>query len=567
MELVQSAERRVPLYHEYREEYLIDVVRDLFHKGEHPAIVFIFGRELCFETARLLKSCRRFTTDEEREEIARRCDAVLLDRGIARDLRPLLLHGIGIHHAGLLPRYKRLVEELVLDRLLKFVVSTETISAGINLPAKRVVFPSLRKVIKGTPRLLTSAEYHQMAGRAGRPQFDTEGLAITLAPEEVTQEIKKETKEAQKGRLAVDLAKIRRSAYGRARADAARNQTVVWDDEVHKKLVEGRAAPLRSQTQITADQILAIGLPDLACLAPVPGCPVPGCQAPDAAAAPEPAATCLAPPGAPPGERTPSKDEAVPAEMDPSIEAVPLPASMNLHVYTVIDHLLMEPRARAETRRRLEHYVENLVALGIVDEHGQQKSGEIIRELRGVDGPFVHHCLMNHDLGYEGVRQLVEFLVDHDTIHNILARRGDDKKREWMRNRLRERRADEPQVSWQDVEVEYEQRFPRELSLVELIHQEFTGRVPHPELHGGKVQKKIWADMEETGDGFMDFIERYDLATEEGNLFSYLARVMRTAKMLFATTGLAECQALEERVREKLAVIDPRVVAEIAKER
>jgi hypothetical protein len=253
--------------------------------------------------------------------------------------------------------------------------------------------------------------------------------------------------------------------------------------------------------------------------------------------------------------------------MDPPIETVPLPASMNLHVYTVIDHLLMQPRARAETRRRLEHYVENLVALGIVDGHGQQKSGEIIRELRGVDGPFVHHCLMKHDLGYEGVRQLVEFLVDHDTIHNILARRGDDKKREWMRNRLRERRADEPQVSWQDVEAEYEQRFPRELSPVELIHQEFAGRVPHPELHGGKVQKKIWADMEEAGDGFMDFIERHDLATEEGNLFSYLARVMRTAKMLFTTTGLEECQGLEERVREKLAVIDPRVVAEIAKGR
>ena len=73
-------------------------------------------------------------------------------------------HGIGIHHAGILPRYKQLVEQLALERLIKFVVSTETIAAGINLPARTVVFPSLRKFIKQQPRLVTAAEYHQMAG-------------------------------------------------------------------------------------------------------------------------------------------------------------------------------------------------------------------------------------------------------------------------------------------------------------------------------------------------------------------------------------------------------------------
>src|SRR5215831_16551461 len=127
MKLVASDQRRVPLYHEFREEYLIDCVRALGEAGDVPAIVFTFGREQCFERARLIKSCRRFTTDEEKKKIEEACAQALLDRGAASELRPLLVHGIGIHHAGILHRYKQLVEELVLARLVKFVVSTETI--------------------------------------------------------------------------------------------------------------------------------------------------------------------------------------------------------------------------------------------------------------------------------------------------------------------------------------------------------------------------------------------------------------------------------------------------------
>src|SRR6185312_12900128 len=104
--------------------------------------------------ARLLKSCRRFTTDEEKAKVDAMCDEALLPSGASRELRPLLTHGIGVHHAGILPRYKQLVEALALERLIKFVVSTETIAAGINLPARTVVFPSLRKFIKQAPRMV-----------------------------------------------------------------------------------------------------------------------------------------------------------------------------------------------------------------------------------------------------------------------------------------------------------------------------------------------------------------------------------------------------------------------------
>jgi superfamily II RNA helicase len=161
---IDSRERRVPLEHQFKEELLIDVVKQLAHDGDVPAIIFCFGRELCFEVARLLKSCRRFTTDAEKDEIDKRCDAALLPAGVAKELRPLLTHGIGVHHAGILPRYKQLVEELTLERKLRFVVSTETIAAGINLPADG-----------GVPG---AAQVHQegaAAGDAGRVPPDGRG--------------------------------------------------------------------------------------------------------------------------------------------------------------------------------------------------------------------------------------------------------------------------------------------------------------------------------------------------------------------------------------------------------
>ncbi|HEY0191295.1 MAG TPA: DEAD/DEAH box helicase, partial [Kofleriaceae bacterium] len=236
MALVDSRDRKVPLVHEFREEMLIDTVRQLAFSGDVPAIVFVFGREQCFEVARLLKSCRRFTTDEEKARVEKLCDEALLASGVARELRPLLTHGIGIHHAGILPRYKQLVEQLALERLIKFVVSTETIAAGINLPARTVVFPSLRKFIKQQARVITAAEYHQMAGRAGRPQFDDRGLAITLAPEAVVSDLKKELKDAAK-RPAYDESKVKRSVYSRHRSDAQRKGDIIWTPELHAELV------------------------------------------------------------------------------------------------------------------------------------------------------------------------------------------------------------------------------------------------------------------------------------------------------------------------------------------
>jgi hypothetical protein len=526
MHLVESRDRRVPLVHDYREQFLVDVVKDLAHTGDVPAIVFVFGRELCFEVARLLKSCRRFTTDDERAKIEAACAETLLPTGAARELKPLLTHGIGIHHAGILPRYKQLVEQLALERLVKFVVSTETIAAGINLPARTVVFPSLRKYIQKQARLVTAAEYHQMAGRAGRPQFDDKGLAITIAPEEVVSDLRRELKDAGR-RPGHDEAKIRKSLYNRARSEAQRKGDVIWTPDNHAELVRGEPAELRSRTKITAEQVLAIGLPDLTTTV------LPGVQLID-----------------------PSK--LVARDIDP-VEAS-LPPSMRLDIVTVIDHLLLDERERRGHHKLLAQLVANLRALGVLDEHGRQVAGHMIRDLQGIDGLFVYYVLFNEQLDYEDVRALLEYLVDHDVVQRILDRKDEDKKRDWIRARLRELRIDNPQVSWEDVEAQYEAAHPRELSRIEQIHARFAASVPHPELHGGKRQKAIWAVMEDEQLGFLDLVEREGLQHEEGSLFTYLIRVMNFARKLGEASQLDQFGEVGDRIRAVLARVDARML-------
>jgi len=524
MALVESRERKVPLVHEFREEMMIETVRELAHTGDVPAIIFVFGREQCFEVARLLKSCRRFTTDEEKAKVEAMCDEALLPSGEAKELRPLLTHGIGVHHAGILPRYKQLVEALALERLIKFVVSTETIAAGINLPARTVVFPSLRKFIKQAPRMVTAAEYHQMAGRAGRPQFDDRGLAITLAPEQVVSDLKKELKDAAK-RPAYDETKVKKTVYGRARAEAQRKQDIIWTPESHAELVRGEPAELRSKTKITAEQVLAIGLPDLT-------------------------------------EAKLGIEAKVATEAEERMAAAEksLPPSMRLDIVTVIENLLLTERERRELSKVLEYLVENLKAIGVIDEHGKQVSGDMIRQLQGMDGLLIYYVLFNHQLEYVELRQLVEYLIDHDIIQRQLDRKGEDEKREWMRAKLRELRMENPHVTWDDVEAAYEKEHPRELTKIEIIHAEFGGKVPHPELHGGKKPKNTWAQLEESGLGFLEFVEKHGLEHEEGNLFSYLIRVMNFANKLGQASQLPEFADMAERVRTLLARIDLRLV-------
>lgn len=595
MKLVQSHERRIPLEHHYEEKYLVEVIKELFNQGDYPAIVFGFNRRQCFERAKLIKSLRRFTTEEERKEIEEIIDGRISPEGIGPTIHSYLMHGIGIHHAGILPVYKQVVEELTLRRLVKFVVSTETIAAGINLPAKRVIFPSLVKGGRKNRRLLEPAEYHQMAGRAGRPQFDTEGIAITLAPEHVVQDFRKEIAKADtRSKYYENEETIKKRAYSRARSAAQQKGDLIWDAESHRTLIEGKSANLASHTRITAEQALAIGFPNLS-KGRLPGFSIldedlkreqERKKKKEKAKKREEKAQSsfgsnlqfggllaqLKAKEEAKEEAAEETTEEVAEDEDKGVEVnfldAPelsedernLPVYLRLNVQSVVDNLMLQERDKRSTHKSLAKIARNLRALEILDERGKQLRGFFLRNVRGMDGLFLFHCLMKHDMDYLQHRQLLEFMVDHNIIQRILNRKNDEKKRDWIRTRLRERRQENPQIGWEEVEAEYYEKFPRELSFIEETHQTFLSRLPHPDLHEGKEFKEVWAMLEDSDMRFMDFVEEYNLQEEEGSLFSYLTRLINTARMIYETTGLPDFLQMEIKIRSKLAVLDRRLI-------
>lgn len=586
LELVISTERKVPLYHEWYEDYLVETVKRLYSAGDFPALIFSFGRALSYERARLLKSCPRFVSKEEQKEIIARSENVLLPKGFGPELKSLLEHGIGIHHAGILPSYRRLVEELTADRLLKFVVTTETIAAGINLPAKRVVFPSLRKHIKGKARLLLPSEYHQMAGRAGRPQFDKEGIAIALGPEDIVQEFRKEIRDLKKrGAHHIDESKIKRKYYTRARSEAKAKKDIVWDEDAHRQLVEGQPEQLRSKTKITAEQILAIGLPDLTSrtlrgqkavederrlrahqdvqrfekeIQRTEGLNAFGdSAADDDMSALNELKTSLEEAKA----QLKAAEERVEAVEFRILETqVAAEESGALDIERVIDKLLLPDHAKWDAHKRLAQITANLQALGILNQQGRQVEGHLIRKLQGVDGVFTWWILDATTLEEGQHRELVELLVEHDSIQRIFEKRERAKIREWCIQKLRELRRDNPQAAFEDAEELYWEKHPKELTRSEHGLQTFLAKVPHPELHGGKTQKKIWAELQDEDMTFMEYVSKHDLGREEGSLFTYFARVMKAARMLHEVTEIAEFSEMERAIRTKLAAIDERVL-------
>jgi superfamily II DNA/RNA helicase len=186
--LVEGRERKVPLhFHWVGDEILPDFMERIAQGTEDlrrtPALVFCFDRNVCWDTAEILKG-RDMFTEGQRKALLDRLEAFDFSVGSGNKLRTFLTRGIGIHHAGLLPRYRRVVETLFQEKLLPVCVCTETLAAGINLPAKSVVLSTLVKGPKDKKKLVEASGAAQMFGRAGRPQFDKEGHVFALAHED-----------------------------------------------------------------------------------------------------------------------------------------------------------------------------------------------------------------------------------------------------------------------------------------------------------------------------------------------------------------------------------------------
>lgn len=188
LRLLQSDERRVPLDFRWVPDELLSDQLELMADGDEsarytPALVFCFNRNECWSVAEQLKG-KRLLAEGQQKLLQAELEQVDWTIGAGGKLKQILIRGVGIHHAGLLPKYRRVVEKLFQKKLLSICVCTETLAAGINLPARSVVMTSLLKGPPGRMKLIESSSAHQIFGRAGRPQFDSRGYIFAVAHED-----------------------------------------------------------------------------------------------------------------------------------------------------------------------------------------------------------------------------------------------------------------------------------------------------------------------------------------------------------------------------------------------
>ena len=188
LQLVESDVRNVPLTFKWVGDQFLSEQLTFMAAGDEetrytPALVFCFNREECWTVAEQLKG--KDLIDKPRQaQLVEMLGEFDWSEGVGPKLRQILLRGVGVHHAGVLPKYRRIVEDLYNQKMLTVCVCTETLAAGVNLPARSVVLPTLMKGPFDKKTLIDPSNAHQMFGRAGRPQFDTAGHVFALASED-----------------------------------------------------------------------------------------------------------------------------------------------------------------------------------------------------------------------------------------------------------------------------------------------------------------------------------------------------------------------------------------------
>jgi superfamily II RNA helicase len=197
--LVKSEDRPVPLEFEYSTTALEEKVEELVESGRAPIYLVHFTQLACARTAQNLMS-RNFCTKSEKTEIAKVLEDADFKSPYGKEVKKLLRHGLGIHHAGLLPKYRVLVEKLAQRGLLKVICGTDTLGVGVNVPITTVLFTQLFKYGGQTTKILAVRDFRQISGRAGRRGFDEIGYVVVQAPEYVIENIKAEEKAAAKGK-------------------------------------------------------------------------------------------------------------------------------------------------------------------------------------------------------------------------------------------------------------------------------------------------------------------------------------------------------------------------------
>jgi superfamily II RNA helicase len=243
---VTSATRPVPLDYTYSRVPLHEALEGLLAGGRAPIYVVHFTQKEAVARAQALTSTP-VATRAERDRIGEVLAGFRFSAGFGTALSRYLRSGIGVHHAGMLPRYRRLVERLAQDGLLKVICGTDTLGVGINVPIRTVVLTGLSKYDGTTTRILSAREFHQIAGRAGRAGFDTEGSVVVQAPEHVIENeraVEKAGDDPRKKRKVV-------------KANPPKG-FVAWTEDTFNRLITAPPETLTSSFKVTHSMLLNV---------------------------------------------------------------------------------------------------------------------------------------------------------------------------------------------------------------------------------------------------------------------------------------------------------------------
>jgi superfamily II RNA helicase len=242
---VRSGVRPVPLDFGYRESPLHETIQDLLRRNRAPIYLVNFTQRGAAEEAQNLMSLD-VADKETKQRIAAMLVGFRFDTPYGRDMQRFLRHGIGVHHAGLLPKYRLLVERLAQEGLLSVISGTDTLGVGVNVPIRTVAFTKLCKFDGEKTALLTARDFHQVSGRAGRRGFDTEGSVVAQAPEHVVENLRLESKALQDPNKKKKFVRKKPPERG----------YVHWDKPVFERLISQAPEPLKSRFSVTHGMVL-----------------------------------------------------------------------------------------------------------------------------------------------------------------------------------------------------------------------------------------------------------------------------------------------------------------------
>ena len=245
--IVSGVDRPVPLEFEYRETPLHETIQDLIEKGRAPIYLVNFTQANATDEAQNLMSVD-FTSKENKKLIAERLVGTKFSSPFGKDILRYLKHGVGLHHAGLLPKYRVLVEKLAQEGLLKVISGTDTLDVGVNVPIRTVLFTKLCKYDGEKTAILSVRDFHQIAGRAGRKGYDNEGFVVAQAPEHVIENLRMEAKAKADPKKAKKMVKAKPPERG----------YVPWSNDTFKKLIASAPETLESRFQVTHGMILEV---------------------------------------------------------------------------------------------------------------------------------------------------------------------------------------------------------------------------------------------------------------------------------------------------------------------